>query len=130
MLDEFGLHATLEWLCKEFAVLNGIPCKLSGIYEEANLSGEIKTDFFRVCQEALNNIMYHAHASGVSITLNDVGNTTVLCIKDDGKGFNVNQEKPSVGLQSMRELAASINGVLTIKSEIGKGTEVCMVITK
>ncbi len=128
MLDEFGLHATLEWLCKEFKVLNGIPCTLESNFDEERLSREIKFDFFRVCQESLSNVMYHAAASEVFINIYDEANTTVLYITDNGKGFDVNQEKISAGIVGMRELAASINGQLILESDAGKGTKIGMVV--
>jgi PAS domain S-box-containing protein len=128
MLDEFGFNATMEWLCREFSLLNGIACNFSGIFNSENLSLEIKTDFFRICQESLNNVMYHAQASQVDITITDIDNSTILCIADNGKGFAVNQPKPRNGLQSMHELAASINGSFTIESEPGKGTTVSVCV--
>lgn len=130
MLDEFGLNATLEWLCKEFAVLNGIPCFFESDYDDHGLSHEIKTDFFRICQESLTNAMYHAQASNVYISIKEIDNKIILCIADDGKGFDINQQKKTAGLISMRELATSINCELTIQSEIGKGTIVSVAVQK
>ena len=62
MINDVGLNATLQWQCKEFSILNGIPCSFKAAYNEEHLSQEIKMDFFRVCQEALINIMEHAEA--------------------------------------------------------------------
>ncbi len=128
LLDDFGLLATLEWLCKEFSLLNGIPCQLEANLDESKLSREVKFDFFRICQEALSNIMYHAQASDVFINIYDEENQTLLYVTDNGKGFDLTQDKPSAGLKSMRELAASINGQFILESDLGKGTKIGMIV--
>jgi PAS domain S-box-containing protein len=130
MLAEQGLHATLIWLCKEFAVLNGLPCTFESDYDEDLLDLEIKTDFFRICQESLSNVMYHAEAKEVWVRLEEVGNKIQLAITDNGKGFIPDDHNPAPGLHSMRERAASINGTLRVESELGKGTMVCVSIPK
>ena len=45
ILHEFGLNASLEWLCKEFSALYDIPCVFKTAYDEQRLTGKIKTDF-------------------------------------------------------------------------------------
>jgi PAS domain S-box-containing protein len=130
MLEHLGLNATLEWHCKEFSILNGIPCSFESAYEEKDLTEEIKTDLFRICQESLMNILLHAQAGHVKIAIEDAGNKIQLIVTDDGKGFAVDQQKQRSGLIRMRERAASINGQLTIQSDAGKGTRICVTIAK
>ncbi len=130
MMDDLGLDASLEWHCREFSILNGIPCRFESAYDESALSHEIKLDFFRICQESLTNIMYHAQASSVTISIKEVGKKINLVIRDDGKGFDAAQQKNTSGLISMRERAASINAEFTIKTSPGEGTMVCLTITK
>lgn len=130
MLEETGLNATLKWHCREFSLLNGIPCIFENDYKETDLSLEIQTDFFRICQEALSNIMYHAEAKNVEVSIKETGNYIYLTILDDGKGFIVGQQKQTPGLISMRERANSINSKLTIDSSPGKGTKICVTLAK
>lgn len=130
MLEEVGLDETLKWHCNEFAVLNGIPCYFKSDYDENNLTREVKLDFFRICQEALSNVMYHAQAENAEINIQDTGNAIRLAITDNGKGFDLKKEKKSSGLTSMRERAASINGKLCVDSQPGKGTRVLVEIAK
>ena len=130
MLDDLGLDATLEWHCNEFSILNGIPCYFESAYEESDLAKEIRRDFFRICQEALTNVMYHAEASNVHISIEEVDEKITLTITDDGKGFAIDQQKQAPGLTRMRERAASIHGQLTIESESGKGTKVFVTVEK
>jgi PAS domain S-box len=130
MLEDHGLDDTLRWHCKEFKILTGIPCTFIARYNETDLSHEMKLDFFRICQEALSNVMYHAEANNVNITIEDLGDKICLSISDDGKGFDEAQQEQTLGLTSMRKRAASINGRLTIETETGKGTRVLVAIKK
>ena len=130
MLDDLGFNATLAWECNEFAVLNGIPCQFISDCHEDDLPREIKMDFYRICQEALSNIMEHAGANGVKVGLKNNGSTILLSITDDGKGFDVDRHIGSPGLTYMRQLAVSINSQLKVESLPGKGTLVTVVIKK
>lgn len=130
MLEDLGLNATLEWHCKEFSILNGIPCQFVSAYNEDSLTHEIKMDFFRICQESLTNVMYHAQAGSVKISIEESGDKVDLIIIDDGKGFDFDRQKQRSGLIRMRERAASINGELTIQSKIGQGTRICVTVVR
>jgi len=128
MIYDLGLNETLKLLCKEFTVLNSIPCAYESEYDETRLTHEIKLDFFRICQEALSNVKNHAQASSVNISIKDAGKEICLSITDDGKGFDIGQQQQPLGLINMRERAASINGRLTIHSETGKGTRLMVTL--
>jgi PAS domain S-box-containing protein len=130
MMDDLGFNTTLEWLCNEFALLNGFPCKFENHCNENNLTPELKTDIFRICQESLTNVTYHAEANNVVILLQELDNKIVLSIADDGKGFDVNQHKETPGFINMHERAASINGLLTVESKIGEGTKISFSVDK
>lgn len=130
MLEHLGLNATLEWYCKEFTILNGIPCQFEKAYDEEDITEEIKIDLFRICQESLMNVLNHAQAGHVKISIEDSGNHIQMTIFDDGKGFDAEQHKRKPGLVRMRERAASINGQLTIRSRAGEGTTVCVKVAK
>jgi PAS domain S-box-containing protein len=130
MMNDLGFNATVEFQCKEFAVLNGIPCTYSSDCHEEDLLQEEKIDFFRICQEALSNITEHAEATSVSVVLKDQGQTISLSITDDGKGFDVNAHPDSAGLLNMKQLAVSINGQLSIHSELGRGTTVTVITAR
>jgi PAS domain S-box-containing protein len=130
MLEHLGLNATLEWYCKEFAVLNNLPCHYEGVDDEARLTSEIRTDLFRICQECLLNTSSYAQASQVNVSVKNFADGVQLVVVDDGKGFDVEQEKRKPGFIRMRERAASINGQLTIESRAGEGARVCVTIAK
>ena len=129
-LDDLGLDETIKWLCKDFTKVNNIPCVFKNKYDEDDLTKEVKLDFFRICQESLNNVMQHSQATIVTVTIEDANNEICLSIIDDGKGFEPGNEKSNSGLINIRELASSINGKLNIESNTGKGTKVCVTIEK
>ncbi|MDR3712805.1 MAG: PAS domain S-box protein [Puia sp.] len=130
MIGHLGLNATLERHCREFSLLNGIPCNFESSCDEQGLTEEVRIDLFRICQEALMNILYHAQAGQVKITIEDTDGQIRLTIVDDGKGFDANRQNTQPGFIRMRERAASINGQLTIRSGIGKGTTISVTIVR
>jgi PAS domain S-box-containing protein len=124
MLDHFGLNETIQWLCKEFTLMHGIPCYFENSFNEKELTQEIKLDIFRICQEALNNVLQHSNASKANINILKTGNGLCLSIVDNGKGYYVDSNKIKHGLTHIKERALSINAELLIESEIGKGTKI------
>ena len=130
MLEHLGLNATLEWHCKEFSILSGIPCVFQSTFDDSHLTDELRIDLFRICQEALQNILKHAQAAGVKVTLEELGRQIRMTILDDGKGFNQAAQRSQPGLVRMRERATSINGELAIHSAPDRGTTISVTIPK
>jgi signal transduction histidine kinase len=78
---------------------------------------------FRVAQEALANVLRHSDATHVDIALNHEQAAVTLTIADNGRGFDPdNLPRRGIGLHSMRERLAAIDGTLTIDSTPGRGT--------
>ncbi|MEP7237151.1 MAG: PAS domain S-box protein [Ferruginibacter sp.] len=130
MLDDVGLNATMEWLCNEFSVLNNISCIYENDYDENLLTHEIKIDFFRICQEALSDILNYSHAGDIKISIKDNGGQIELLIHDGGNGFSTDLEKQTTGLISIQERANSINGKVNLQSSKGGGTGISVTIDK
>ena len=129
MLDHMGLNATLAWYCREISVLSGVAYTYDSTYKDGKLTDEVRIDVFRICQEALNNVMRHAAATTVTVTLEEINDGRVLLsVADDGKGFDPAGLKRQSGLMRMRERAVSINAELTVRSQPGKGTMVSAII--
>jgi len=92
---------------------------------EYNPASEVRVAFYRIAQEALNNIAKHARASQVTITLLSRPGQTRLTIVDDGRGFDPHRPRPGhFGLEIMQERAASIGAALSVNSEPDRGTEI------
>ncbi|HMK05154.1 MAG TPA: PAS domain S-box protein [Ferruginibacter sp.] len=130
MMSDFGLNATLVWLCKEFSILNEMPCEFNSSCNEDDMTEEIKTDFFRICQEALTNVIEHAQATSVEVYLEENDDDIRLSIIDNGRGFDIAPQTPGPGFTSMQQRAESINGRLQVQSEAGRGTRVCLILEK
>jgi len=104
-----------------------VPVKVT-VAQEVNLPAEIQVAFYRICQEAMNNIAKHAKASHVEVDLIHEGAGVELHIRDDGLGFDL--ETPVLaghyGLSMMRERAEAAGARLTITSRPGQGAELIM----
>lgn len=123
-LETEGLVAALG---RQLAVLQTRHklCVSTEIEEEPDLAIETKQALYRIAQEALHNIVKHAHASAVELRLARQENTLLLEVSDNGKGFDANQAFPGhLGLRSMQERAARMGATLTIESTPGQGTGV------
>lgn len=130
MLDYDCLEDALTTLCDDFSLLHAIPCILETDYKEESLSKEVKIDFFRICQEALKNVINHAQAKSVNINIRENNRKVVLTIFDNGKGFDQKKERQKSGLSIIRDRVASINGEVRISSKPGEGTVISVVVDK
>lgn len=84
---------------------------------------------FRILQEALTNVMRHAQAHTVELTLALEGTDLRLTISDDGVGFVQAQGRPvSFGLVGMRERVLIMGGQLSLDSELGEGTTLSVTV--
>ncbi len=90
--------------------------------EEPTLSFEAREALYRIAQESLNNTVRHAQANRVDIRLDVSQGELILELRDDGVGFDPQAEYSGhMGLNSMRERAAQIGGILEIVSQAGQG---------
>jgi len=122
-LDELGLHSAMAALATSF----GLPIERR-IDTELPLSREQELVVYRVAQEALTNVVRHAHASRADLELHHENRETVLTIRDDGRGMASGSLPSSNGIRGMRERAMLIGAQLTIESRPGQGTEVRLTI--
>ena len=106
----------------------------TGIEATLNVDGSIdlpldtKQAIYRILQEALANVARHSSAEKVDVRLHFKDDAVEFCLRDDGVGFDTQQQYDGMGLDSMRERVESLNGVFTIESEPGQGTKVCLTI--
>lgn len=92
--------------------------------QEELLSPFVKSQVYRVIQEALNNVAKYSEASEVNMDLVQDGSILSLNIEDDGKGFEVDKVLSGNGLQNITHRVRKSNGLINIDSEKGKGTRV------
>ena len=99
--------------------------------EDIALSKDKEVVLYYVAQEALNNVLRHAHAKSISVTLKQGRRNVILEIVDDGCGFEPkNVERGGLGLLSMRERISQINGNLKIISKPDEGTRIVITVRR
>jgi PAS domain S-box-containing protein len=130
-LDEFGVLAALTHFVERIAAHSDLQLKVYGHEPSPRLSPEIEIALFRIAQEALTNALKHANARCVTIVLNSDGSHVRLHVQDDGRGFDYDNNRPSLsslGMITMRERAQAIGAELRLRSAIGTGTEITVVV--
>jgi PAS domain S-box-containing protein len=95
------------------------------VEEQVSLPVDVKIALYRIAQEALNNVAKHARATEVEIALHSHSGQTMLCVHDNGRGFDLNDISPGcLGVGIMHERASAVGAKLDVTSSIGQGTEV------
>ena len=128
MLDDLGLGSALRWMADQQAERGGFVVHFGADFPDTRLAPELETTCFRIAQEALTNIARHAQAKRVAIELRQAGDTLVMAIHDDGRGFDVAAMRAratagaSIGLLGMKERATLAGGSLDIESSPKRGT--------
>jgi PAS domain S-box-containing protein len=125
ILDDLGLTYALKWYAGRQAERAGLPIEVTADPSLPRLSPDIEVACFRIAQEALTNVVRHAHAGRAGITLKRGAAAVELSIQDDGIGFVVGKASPaSTGLASMQERAKLLGGTVQIASAPRRGTKV------
>lgn len=128
-LSHLGLVASLEILAREFAERSGLT--IATDLETVELGGSAQLTVYRLVQESLTNIAKYAHANQVEISLHNFDSFITVDVKDNGKGFKVENIGPgSHGLAGMRHRVEAAGGKLTVSSTEGSGTQVAAVLPK
>jgi len=128
-LDDIGLREALNTLLDGWRTQTGIDLDvfMRGL-DGPRPPPVIETTVYRIIVELLTNIVKHAEATAVSVTLDRRTEQLVLVVEDDGRGFAEGSSLPSsqrhLGLLGIRERLELVNGHLKIESEIGAGTAV------
>ncbi|MBT8386091.1 MAG: PAS domain-containing sensor histidine kinase, partial [Ignavibacteria bacterium] len=130
ILDELGLVPAIEWQTEEFKKVTGIQCSISLPSYEIKLDEDKSTAIFRIFQEALTNVVRHASAKRVSVTIKTISKYLLLEVTDNGFGISNEQVKnpKSLGIISMKERALILGGEVSIEGIPNKGTTVTVQI--
>ena len=131
-LEDLGLAAALETLAHETQQMSGVEVAFSRIGTEVRLSAPVELALYRIGQEALSNVVRHAHASQATLNITFAENLVRLKVNDDGMGFEVPVSPAEFaptghyGLLGLHERAEMIGGRLEIQSAPGQGTQVSL----
>lgn len=133
MLDDLGLATALETLLKQVSRSSNIRCSFDLNPERLSIDKRLATPLYRMAQEALNNVVKHAEATEVRLSLyRDAIDSLILEVRDNGKGLTAEDRRKaaSFGLIGMRERAYALGGELQIDSRPGNGTMIRVTIPK
>lgn len=125
-IEEGGLVAALRRHAAALNSRDGLTVALQ-IEGEQRLSSEQETQLFRIVQEALNNVVKHAHTDEVTVRLVLGADQVSLLVEDHGPGFDVALLEPgrkTLGLSSMRERAEMMGGSFDVESRPGEGVRI------
>jgi len=130
ILDELGVAAAIEWMAKDFQNRTGIGCKVT-IQAMDRISDTVRaTTIFRIVQEALTNIMRHAAASQVNVSLEKKDDSLIVEVRDNGIGIMEGRiiDSKSLGLIGIRERVLLLGGKAEISGKPGEGTLVKVIL--
>jgi signal transduction histidine kinase len=125
-----GLHAALEWQAEQFQRCSGIACELHMDHEEFELDDKHSTALFRIVQESLSNILRHAGASHVHISMQRSDDRLCVKICDDGIGLAPDYLKKmnAFGLVGIEERIYALGGTFAILNNPRQGMTVTVSI--
>jgi signal transduction histidine kinase len=127
-VDHLGLSAAMRSLCADVAKRENIQvhCRERNVHTE--VPPDIALCLYRVAQEAIHNVVKHSGARHVSNSLMNGQNRILLSIRDAGRGFDreLNRPNKGLGIVNMEERAHLVGGTLSIRSRPGKGTRVVL----
>ncbi len=126
VLDHLGLVAALEWQAKEFHHRTGLVCRFIAPQNNMALVASAETALFRIVQEALTNVMRHAKATHVIITLKEDDSHLELSVEDDGRGITDVEAAglTSFGIMGLRERVTLLGGSVKVRGKLGRGTTI------
>jgi signal transduction histidine kinase len=130
MFDHFGLKEAIQWEATKFQARTGIRCRVAWQVKQGLTDRTRQLALYRILQEALTNVVRHAHAGAVRISLRERGKTLTLMVKDNGRGITTGElaSVESIGLLGMTERARMLGGRLTIAGAPRRGTTVTVTV--
>jgi signal transduction histidine kinase len=130
ILANAGLVPALSWLCKEFSQDFGLDISLKEDQQPKELVYEIRAIIFQTVRELLLNVVKHAQATHVRVTIDQAGNELCITVSDDGVGIDTTSNACESGLQGgfglfqTRQKIESLGGSFCIGMLPDKGTRV------
>jgi two-component system sensor histidine kinase UhpB len=126
-LDDVGLREALATLLRQWTLRHDIRSDFQVLGDSVRLPAAVETAIYRIVQEALTNVLKHAQASTVSVSLEQRTEEVRVIIEDDGVGFDGEADpgpsaKPRLGLSGIRERLSLLRGSLTLETSPVSGT--------
>ena len=124
ILKKFGLFIQLNELSKQLDSIANIKLGINSNFKDYRLSDELELSLYRIIKEFCSNTMKYANATNITLYINNSDNKLEVSIKDDGKGFVIEEKKgDGHGLINMESRIYLLGGEYKLISSIGVGTE-------
>ncbi len=130
LLEDMGLVPALRWYASQRLEPAGIQVHVRTSRMNGRLPPHVETTLYRIAQEAMTNVARHARAQNVWLNVTRARGHFTLCVRDDGRGFEVERvlshpdERVGLGLLGMKERATLVGGTLAVESQAGQGTRI------
>jgi PAS domain S-box-containing protein len=127
MLEDLGLMPALNWYAEKFVRNKKLKVGIESIGFDKEPPSNISIALYRVAQEALSNVVRHAHAKKVNVKLTKGYPNIIMVIEDDGRGFSLDDDQKlekGLGIIGMRERVEGLGGHFRILSLPGRGTRI------
>jgi PAS domain S-box-containing protein len=131
MLDDLGLIPAIKWFAEKFVKGKKLRIEVESVGFDKEPPQQVSLTLYRVAQEALSNVLRHANAKRVNVTITKGYPNIIMIVEDDGKGFTMGGDRArgtGLGIVGMRERVESHGGKLRIRSAPGEGTRVRVTI--
>jgi signal transduction histidine kinase len=122
MLDDFGLHAALEWHVRDFSRRYDLAVELATDGDLTAIADPHRTCIYRTVQEALTNCAKYARASRVDVAVRESREGIVVSVTDDGIGIDPRRRGSGLGLRGIEERVRDLNGSVTVGAAGSRGT--------
>ncbi len=126
ILDAFGLCEAIAWQAKEYEDRYNLKFNVNCLKDTIEIDKKLQVSLFRIFQEAVSNVVRHAHASNVKVGIRVIENRLIFTIEDDGIGIEKKdiENFESIGLIGIQERVLPFNGEAEFLGKPGKGTTV------
>jgi PAS domain S-box-containing protein len=131
MLEDLGLIPAIKWFAEKFVKGKKLRIKIESMGFDKEPPQQIALTLYRVAQEALSNVLRHARAERVTVTITKGYPNIIMIVEDDGKGFALEGDwarGKGLGIVGMRERVESLGGKFIIRSVAGEGTRIRVTI--
>lgn len=135
-LDDLGLEIAIQRFLEQFELTHKVHVNFKCTCKNVNLeTSVISVTLFRIIQEACTNAVKHGHAKVIDVSLDDNESSILMCIKDNGDGFDVKsvnqkirKDNSGYGLSIMKERICLISGSVHINSKRNEGTIINVIV--
>lgn len=122
LLDELGLEAAVDWLCERMGEKHALNVTFTADDRPKPLEWQSRSVLFQVICELLWNVVRHAGATHLDVSVRRRANRVQIAVEDDGVGFRSSAIKNGLGLLRARRQIKDRGGRLTVKSQPRRGT--------